>query len=179
MKRSTACKSKAGSKSKSSGASSSSGSTRCDSGSPAPSESESRKVVCGNYDLSCLPKNWDDDMNIRERMRSGLSLVVRLDPTTEKPVNGTVESTTENVKLNEPVLLPVCRLMKDNELKPPRLERIIEQINCFYNMAKIWGGYEAYYHQAWAIRRLMGKLKTFTYREFPPEDRVLCSWESF
>ena len=75
--------------------------------------------------------------------------------------------------MNEPVLLPICRLMQKNDLKPPALERIIEQIDAFYALSKIWGGYESYYHQAWAIRRPLGKLKTYTYRDFPPEDSAI------
>ena len=153
--------------SRSSGASASSGSgtlrARSDSPTGVP------KVIVGNYDLGVLPKQWDDDLVIRDRMRSGMSLVVRLDHNNQ-PENGYVESTTENVKLNEAVLHPICILMQKNDLKPPQLEKIIEQIHIFYGMAKIWGRYETYYQQAWALRRLLGKLKTFTYREFPPED---------
>ena len=171
MVRSTAAKSKA---SKSSGGSSSSGSKPMEDSSQR-SPSASPKVVVGSYDCSGLPKKWDDDAVIRERIRSNFNLVVRIDHEF-KPANGYVESTTDNVKLNAPIMGPVCDLMKDNDLKPPALDVLIEQINLFYVIAKVWGGYESYYQQAWAIRRLLGKLKTYTYREFPPEDMVFLGW---
>lgn len=110
-------------------------------------------------------------MEIRDRIRSNLDLVNRLDEEGKPCRGGHIESTSDNLKLNEPVLIPICHLMEKNELKPPALDRIIQQIGAFYTLAKLWGGYESYYHQAWAVRRLLGKLKTYTYRDLPPEDR--------
>lgn len=110
-------------------------------------------------------------MEIRDRIRSNLDLVNRLDEEGKPCRGGHIESTSDNLKLNEPVLIPICHLMEKNELKPPALDRIIQQIGAFYTLAKLWVGYESYYHQAWAVRRLLGKLKTYTYRDLPPEDR--------
>lgn len=170
MGRSTAAKSRA---------SSSSGSgARVRSSGRAASPSESPRSIVGDYDLSSLSGTWDNSEQLRKRVRNGLTLLLRLDQNGE-PEKGFVEATVENLKLNADVLSPVFRLMKENSQKLPQVDRLIESISKFYDTAKVFKGGDVYYQEAWAIRRLIGKMKTFTYRETPPEDCGFQIWRSY
>ena len=133
---------------------------------------ESPKPVVGEYDLSSLPASWDGDSVIRSRIRDELNLCLRVDENF-KPANGYVESTKDNVILNASVLKPVCFLMASNNLKLPSICRLIEQVTKFFQIARRSCLADHYYQEAWAIRRLIGKLKTYTYRDHAPQDWLM------
>ena len=178
----TAAKSKGGrsrsDRPSSSGASNSRGGSRGSSWDREESREEGQdtkqggKGLVGNYDLSYLPGAWDQSPDIRERMRSDKNLVVAYD--SEGNVsNDFVPATGQHVKLNACVLRPIAQKMCENELLLPAIDRLILAIEEYYVLAKRYISHEKAYHEAWAIRRLIGKLKRNVYRKVPPED---CTW---
>lgn len=176
--RATAAKSRAraGDRASSSGGSGSRGASRGSSverdpsphGSSQESTPSSRALV-GNYDLAGLPAEWDQSADIRERMRNDLNLTVAYN-SHGKESNEYVTATTDHVKLNACVLRPLAELMAANNLLLPAIDRLIFAIEEYYNMAKRSISHEKAYHEAWSIRRLIGKMKRNVYRQSPPED---------
>ena len=140
-------------------------SSRCTS--PTGSSSSSKEIV-GTYELSSLPAAWDNSQEIRNRIREGLNLVVRMS-LEEKPENGYVEGSTKNMQLNSEALLPVCHLMEQNSLKLPAIDNLIQAIDTFYRTAKMYKSLEQAYQEAWGIRRMIQKLKSYLYRTHPPQ----------
>lgn len=143
-------------------------------GSQAPSEhpscASSTKTIVGNYDLCGLPGLWDNDATIRERLRSGHNLVVAVDPVDGKICNSDVDATTQNLKINAPTVLPLAKLVGQFDLRVPSLDRLMGAIDTFYQITKKSMNQEECYKQSWCLRRLLGKLKAFTYRSHPPQD---------
>ena len=130
------------------------------------------KGLVGNYDLSDLPGEWDQSSDIRQRMRHDKNLVVAYD-NDGNVSNDFVTATSQHVKLNSCVLRPIAQKMCENGLLLPAIDRLILAIEEYYVLAKRHIGHEKAYHEAWAIRRLIGKLKRHVYRKAPPED---CTW---
>ena len=128
------------------------------------------KSVVGTYELDRVPLDWDNDHVIRDRIREGLNLCVAHDFEKNGPVSKYVDATVENLKLNAPVLLPLARLMGKNELQLPAIEKLINAVTEFFLLAKISKTSDHSYQEAWALRRMIGKLKRFTYRSWPPQD---------
>ena len=143
-------------------------------GSRAPSDhsscASSTKTIVGSYDVSGLPGVWDGDATIRERLRNGHNLVVTLDPIDGKICSSHVDATTQNLKLNAPAVLPLAKLVGQHDLRVPSLDRLMGSIDTFYQITKKSMNQEECYQQSWCLRRLLGKLKTFTYRTHPPQD---------
>lgn len=165
--RATAAKSKAMPRPR--GRASSSG--HADSRTSSPSASQSPRNVVGRYSLDTLPASWDNDPTVRDRMRSELPLVVRVDEKGD-PVEGYVEATKDSIKMNSSALLPLCQIMRENHLMLPSIDQLILALDKFYQMVKLSRSLEFCYHQAWAFRRLLVKLKHVLYRDFPPQDLV-------
>ena len=147
--------------------------------SSASSSSPTSTPKVGHYDLSVLPVSWDNHPTIRERIRESLNLSLRYEPS-GKHSAGYVEGTKESVKLNACVLEPVCVLMSENNCTLPNIDRLIQAIDHYFQISKVSRTLEHCYQESWAIRRMIGKLKTYTYREFPPKDcmpsRLHGSW---
>lgn len=141
------------------------------SGSRADSPSPSPRSLVGNYALDSLPNLWDNDAAVRARMRADMNLVTALDEKGEES-NSYVDATTANVALNAPVLLPIAKMMCQNDMTLPSIDRLIQSIDAFFQVAKRSVSLEKCYHEAWAIRRLISKLKRFLYRDSPPQDYV-------
>lgn len=135
----------------------------------ASSPGSSPKSLVGALDLSGLPTAWDNEPAIRERVRDNNNLCLTYDHDC-KVGNGYVDATIENVKLNQAVLLPICKIMKENNLQLPILDHLIEAIDKFFQVAKLPRNPEHCYQEAWSIRRLLNKLKRSTYRVAPPQD---------
>ena len=119
--------------------------------------------------LDSLPSEWDQSQEIRERMRNDMNLTIAFDAQ-GKESNEYVTATKEHVKLNACVLRPLAVLMAANDLLLPSIDKLIFAIEEYYVMAKRSILHEKAYHEAWSIRRLIGKLKRSVYRQCPPED---------
>ena len=85
-----------------------------------------------------------------------------------------VEGTIEELKINKEVLAPLLVLMKDNKQLLPNIDRLIQSIDVLYTSSKNHRDLEHCYQQAWALRRLIQKLKSFTYRDLPPTEAYLA-----
>ena len=168
MVRRTAAKSKTTPRSRSSNASSSGSSPRNTSPSNTP------KCVVGRYSLDTLPITWDNDPSVRAQVRKDLPLMLRVDDE-GKGVVGYVDATPETLKMNYHALLPLCVLMAENDLKVPSLDRLIEALSKFYDIAKKSRDGDLHYQEAWAIRRCIQTLKHLLYRESPPQAWFLRS----
>ena len=83
-----------------------------------------------------------------------------------------VAATKSNLETNACVIRPIAELMAKNDLLLPAIDRLILAIEEYYLMAKRTISHENAYNEAWAVRRLIGKLKRYVYRPVPPEDCV-------
>ena len=172
MGKKTAAKSRASSR-----GSGASGSGHSDASPANSTSSSSPKCLVGSWQLTGVPEAWDNDSIIRERIRDKYHLLTRTALNGEAE-NGHVEGTTDNLVLNEVVLLPICQLMKENNLTLPNIDNLCFAISKFYAVTKTEKSLEHAYHQSWAVRRLLVHLKSFTYRDFPPQDnngwKIMC-----
>ena len=134
------------------------------------SPSSSPKSVVGDFDVQCLPTLWDNESQIRLRLRKGENLLMRVNHSTGISEAGFVEASAENCILNCAVLKPILNLMKSNGLRLPAIPMLIPAIEKFYLLCKVHRGSDQIYREAWGIRRLIGRMKKFVYRSFPPQD---------
>ena len=126
--------------------------------------------VVGSYCLDQVPVQWDNHPSVRERIRDNNSLVLAFDYETGKPTSKYVDATVDNLKLNSPVVMPLATLMRENDLQIPAIEKLTGAVADFFQLAKLSRSDDHAYQEAWALRRLVGKLKRFTYRSTPPQD---------
>lgn len=137
--------------------------------SPDSSPSTHGKILVGRYDLDGLAISWDNDPGVRERMREGMHLCLTLDPQ-GNPSNGHVEPTLEAIKLNQMVLHPIAEVMRQQDLMLPCIDNLIQSVDQLYQLAQLPRSLELCYQEAWAIRRMLVKLKKCLHREYPPQD---------
>lgn len=143
----------------------------CGSRASSPNSITTPKSVVGNYCLTSLAATWDDTPDLRDRIRRGEHLLMRMDNKTSGPVSdGFIEATTENIRLNSSVLKPILCMMQSNDLQLPPIEGLLGAIEQFYDLSKVSRSTDLVYQESWAIRRLIGKIKKFIYRSFPPQD---------
>jgi len=135
--------------------------------------SSSPKNVVGSFDMGSTPEQWDNAIKIRDRIRCNQNLLMRCNHETGEEEMGYVEATTDNCRLNDAVLLPVLQLMSENGLQLPPIQGLIAGIETFYQLSKVVRSPDQVYQEAWAIRRLIGKTKKFTYRSFAPQDHIV------
>lgn len=140
-------------------------------GSGASSPRISPRSVVGTYDLNGIAVEWDNDAEVRSRLRDGFNICLRVNSAGE-PENGSVEATVANLRLNAPVLKPLITRMETHDLRLPSIEKLIAAVEDLYQVAKVPRTVQQAYQEAWAIRRMIGKLKRFTYRDGPPQDRA-------
>ena len=139
-------------------------------GSPAASPAASPRSVVGTYDLDNLPVEWDNLPTVRERMRAGECLCMSFDRTTGKSTSAYVDATVENLRINCEILKPLVVIMEKHELQLPAIDKLIKAIHDLFDLAKLSRSEDQCYQEAWALRRLISKLKRFTYRPAPPQD---------
>lgn len=140
-------------------------------GSRASSPTSSCKTsVVGHYELDGVPTAWDNNPSIRARIRENKNLCVALDHKENEVVSTYVNATVENLKINSAVLEPLAAIMKENSLQLPSIPKLIGAVEEFFRIAKLSRSSDECYQESWAIRRLIGKLKRFTYRPTPPQD---------
>ena len=129
-----------------------------------------QSVIVGDYELDNLPVIWDDIAAVRERIRENSNLCLAIDPECGAPKSIYVDATTENVRLNSFVLETILKIMKHHEWQLPGISCLITAIEKFYLLAKLPRTRDQAYQEAWAIRRLIGKVKKIMYRPTPPQD---------
>ena len=149
---------------RSSGRSGGSGESRTSSPGATP------KHVVGSYSLKGIAMEWDNKPAIRERIRENQSLVLAMNHESGKGESIYVNATLENLRLNSVVLEPLAVRMKENNLQLPSIDNLIQSVDEFFQLAKLPRGGDHCYQEAWSLRRLIGKLKRFTYRTSPPQD---------
>ena len=141
---------------------------------PSPSASGSEgspRGLVGSFSLDSMAVSWDDSPTIRDRIRENHNLMMRYDDTLRKPVaDGYIDATIDNIKLNAMVLTPLLVVMKDNNHQLPSIEALNKAIDAFYQLSKVARSTDLVYQESWALRRLIGRLKKFIYRPFPPQD---------
>ena len=128
------------------------------------------KSVLGTFDLEGIPVAWENDPTIRERIRENKNLCLVLDHDKGSSGNGYVDATCDNLKLNASVLKPVLMIMKDHQLQLLSIEKLITAVNTFFQLTKLSRTPEQAYQEAWAIRRMIGRVKKFLYRTLPPQE---------
>lgn len=132
----------------------------------SPRSSSGGEKIYG-YDLSGLHTAWDNTVEVRNRLRNGKNLVLQFDPEREELVNGPVDKTLANIRNNLCVLKPVLELMRVNNLQPPMIDRVIEEVRYLYTCSKVKVNHDTIYHQSWALRHLASLAKnTVQHRKF-------------
>ena len=136
-----------------------------DGSSPRPSQER-----VGNYDMGGLHKKWDNDENIRARIRSGYHLCRHFDVEKKVETDDYVEACVEDTRANKFVIAPVLELMRVHGGLLPSIDGLIQSIDLFYQITTVSKGLEHSYQQAWAIRRSIQIVKSFAYKDQPPQD---------
>ena len=136
----------------------------------SPASLASPRLRVGTFSLESIPMKWDNEATIRERIRENRNLCLAYDETTGETTSTFVEATISNLKLNAAVLKPLVGLMKDNDRQLPAIGALISAVEEFFVIAKLARTSEQCYQEGWSIRRLIVKLKKFTYRPWPPQD---------
>ena len=130
----------------------------------------SPKSVVGTYSLASIPVAWDNSPSIRERIRDHQNLCLAFNHEKSKGESTYVDATTDSLKLNAAVLEPLAELMCQNDQLLPSIDNLISGVDEFFQLAKLSRSSDQCYQEAWALRRMIGKLKKFTYRSHPPQD---------
>lgn len=138
----------------------------------ASSPGASPKSVVENYELEGIPIAWDNESVIRERIRENMNLCLSFNHETGKPDCGHVDASFDNLRLNAPVLKPLVALMKVHDLQLPSIDKLIAAVDEFFQVAKLSRSTPMCYQEAWAIRRMIVKLKKYIYRNQPPQDQL-------
>lgn len=136
----------------------------------SPSSHGSSRERVGKYELGSLVKAWDNDEELRGRVREKHPLLRAWDEVNSVAVDADVGKSIENCTLNAAALKPLLRLMKDNNLLLPALDRLIESIDKFYQTSKMIKSLEHCYKMAWGFRDLISTLKNLCYKPSPPTD---------
>ena len=144
-------------------------------GCSTPSAHGEYRERVGNYDLKNLAKTWDNLEKIREQIRDGHNLVRVWEPTTNQLQDqDQVDGNVSNLKANTTVVEPLAVLMKANDLLMPNIDNLIQTVDCFYRNCRHARSLEHSYQMAWGLRRLLVKLKSFCYKDGPPQDYIFC-----
>ena len=124
------------------------------------------------YPLDPLYLDWDNDKDVRDRLRAGGHLLVHWDPASKKTQNCFVEKTVENLRVNACVLRPLFKYMAQYDRALPILDTLMEQITKLFERSKIRFTLhsERVYQEAWACRRLASLAKAQVYRHAAPKD---------
>ena len=139
--------------------------------SPSASSQGSPKSVVGSYGLDTVPVQWDDSPVIRDRIRDNHNLLLKFNHTTGQKESGCfIEANNDNVKLNASVLKPLLQVMRNHDLQLPSIENLNVASEAFYQLSKVSRCSDLIYQEAWAIRRMIGRMKKFIYRASPPQD---------
>ena len=163
-------------KSKSNGQASSGSSSSGSSPAHGLEHAESVKDRVGNWAMDDLATTWDNCPLVRERLRDGHQLLMNYDSEKLCAVDGYVDKTVPNLKLNHFVMSPVLKLMSQHDKTLPSLDRLLQQITVLFERSKLNLGSkrgDRIYQEGWAIRRLCGVAKKETYRTSPPKDPMV------
>ncbi|CAE7633095.1 unnamed protein product [Symbiodinium sp. CCMP2592] len=105
--------------------------------------------------LACL---WDNNPEVRQRMRKKFNLLVHYDPKLQKKLNVKVEKTAHNVRTNAAVLGPVLKIMKlTNGL--PAIDKLMVQVADVFGRFSMPITENLANSQSWAIRDMISVLK--------------------
>ena len=124
----------------------------------------------GGYCLNGLASCWDQDFLVRQRLRSGLNLVCKYDPSTGASITGTVEKSADNCKINNFILSPILCMMFQNDFKLPAIDEVQTHVADIYQLNQCTVTEVQIYQDSWAIRRLLHYMKSMLYRPTFPKD---------
>ena len=124
----------------------------------------------GGYCLNGLASCWDQDFLVRQRLRSGLNLVCKYDPSTGAPITGNVEKSADNCKINNFILSPILCMMFENDFKLPAIDEVQTHVADIYQLNQCTVTEVQIYQDSWAIRRLLHYMKSMVYRPTFPKD---------
>lgn len=95
------------------------------------------------------------------------------DHVSQREIVAYVDKTVANLKLNNFVLSPLLKLMRENDRTLPSLDRLIEQMGKVYECSRVrvekHG--DRLYQESWGLRRLCVLPKKEFNRPNPPKDR--------
>lgn len=127
-----------------------------------------------HYPLEGLALTWDNTEIVRQRLRDQQNLCRHIDPKKGLELDAYVERTLQNCRCNEAVLSPLLKLMHQNNGKLPSIDRVMEQVNLLFKMAKVAVTGERVYQEGWAVRRLVAHMKKMKHKSHQPKDQ--CFW---
>ena len=117
-----------------------------------------------------LHKDWDNDLTLRERVRSLGRLCV------EKPDKGEQETasdcvlakTAENLRYNAAALRSIVARMK-GQTGPPSIDVLESEVMALYSANRLNPTTKVVSDQSWSIRYLYGVLKSYRYKDKAPK----------
>lgn len=127
------------------------------------------KDMLGGFELTGLGAAWDNDPEIRERVRKHKKFMLAskpdhgLDP-------GFVQKTVLNLKANKGMLMPVLDFMRENDKKIPAIDDVAVEVKTLFERSGLEVDATTIFEQSWAVRRLLTYTKSFTYKQSVPQD---------
>lgn len=111
-----------------------------------------------------LALKWDNDPEVRHRLREGWNLLTHYDAKLKRPTNTFVERSIFNVKHNACVLLHVCRLLSTaqpayGEVSVLNIENLEDEVKQVFSLHNRPVSEHTIGQQAWTIRHLISVLK--------------------
>ena len=117
------------------------------------------KAMVGEYSLVGLALKWDNDSEIRQRMRDGFNFLCHFDPKLKKLTNHKPEKNVKDAQANARVLLPVCNLIRTHKLLP-EVERLADEVRTIHSIFHMPISTADARKCAWSIRHFISVIKS-------------------
>ena len=133
-----------------------------------------------------LHREWDNDLTLRERVRSLGRLCVEKPEKGEQETagNGVIPKTAENLRYNAAALRIMVARMK-GQTGPPSIDVLESEVGALYSANRLNPTTKVVSDQSWSIRYLYGVLKSYRSKDKAPkaghfrEIRAMILIESF
>ena len=126
-----------------------------------------------------LHKEWDNDLTLRERVRSLGRLCVEKPEKGEQETasDGVIPRTAENLRYNAAVLRNMVARMQ-GQTAPPSIDALQSELTALYSANRLNPTAKVVSDQSWSIRYLYGVLKSYQYKDKAPKAghfRPMCA----
>lgn len=134
-----------------------------------------RSDKSSRYSIDGVASQWDDEPQVRLRMRNSDHLLKHWDSKKGAETNDDVTRNVANLKLNYKVLSPLLKKMAENGHLLPVIDNIMEQVRNLLTRCKVQHDGERVYREGWAIKKLLSLAKSQMWKERNPKDPICRS----
>ena len=132
-----------------------------------------RSDKSSRYSISGVAAQWDDEPEVRLRMRNNDHLLKHWDSKKGAETNDDVSRNVANLKLNYKVLSPLLKKMTQNGHFLPVIDNIMEEVRNLLTRCKVQHDGERVYREGWAIKKLLSLAKSQMWKDRNPKENGL------